>query len=87
MGDAGKEPHGAHQGERANVCVGEGVMESDRCGQNGPTAGDDVIYQEKMRRRLVRVRYGKRLIMLPHCWAVTAQSRRGFTNRLVATQT
>ena len=48
MGDVWKQPHGAHQSERANVCVGEGVMESDRRGQNGPTAGDDVIYQEKM---------------------------------------
>ena len=58
MSDAGKEPHGAHQCERANVCVGESVVESDRRGQNGPASGDDVIYQKKVVWHLVRVHYG-----------------------------
>ena len=48
MGDVREQPHGAHQSERANVRVGESVMESDCRGQDGPTAGNDVIYEKKV---------------------------------------
>jgi hypothetical protein len=57
MRDIGKQTHGAHQGECADVGMGQCFMESNGRRQNRAATRDHIIYEKNACRRLARVRH------------------------------